>query len=162
MLSKGEAAAILSLINSHHGNAQWDDIQLEAFHSELRADMTQAEAREAVRRFYAADHEGRWCGSGDINAIVRRMRNEAKPSEAQIGRECETRRLTPEQAWAYRRQRMLGDSPSEASRSIRQGRSPLAIEATDTGQRHDPHRRRFTGTPSNLGSTPPAIIGGQA
>ncbi|MFQ7492966.1 MAG: hypothetical protein ACLRL4_04495 [Bifidobacterium bifidum] len=57
---------------------------------------------------------------------------------------------------------MLGDSPSEASRSIRQGRSPLAIEATDTGQRHDPHRRRFTGTPSNLGSTPPAIIGGQA
>ena len=93
---------------------------------------------------------------------MRRMRNEAKPSEAQIGRECETRRLTPEQAWAYRRQRMLGDSPSEASRSIRQGRSPLAIEATDTGQRHDPHRRRFTGTPSNLGSTPPAIIGGQA
>lgn len=162
MLSKGEAAAILSLINSHHGNAQWDDIQLEAFHSELRADMTQAEAREAVRRFYAADHEGRWCGSGDLNAIVRRMRNESKPSEAQIGCECETRRLTPEQAWAYRRQRMLGDSPSEASRSIRQGRSPLAIEATDTGQRHDPHRRRFTGTPSNLGSTPPAIIGGQA
>lgn len=43
-----------------------------------------------------------------------------------------------------------------------EGRSPLAIEATDTGQRHDPHRRRFTGTPSNLGSTPPAIIGGQA
>ena len=157
-----EAAALLSLRNSHHGNAQWDDLQLDAFRSELNPGISADEAREAMRRFYASDHDGRWCGSGDINAIVRRMRNEAKPSEAQIGRECETRRLTPEQAWAYRRQRMLGDSPSEASRSIRQGRSPLAIEATDTGQRHDPHRRRFTGTPSNLGSTPPAIIGGQA
>lgn len=166
MLSKGEAAALLSLRNSHHGNAQWDDLQLDAFRSELNPGISADEAREAMRRFYASDHDGRWCGSGDINAIVRRMRNEAKPSEAQIGRECETRRLTPEQAWAYRRQRMLGDSPSEASRSIRQGRSPLAIEATarghGTGQRHDPHRRRFTGTPSNLGSTPPAIIGGQA
>lgn len=162
MLSKGEAAALLSLRNSHHGNAQWDDLQLDAFRSELNPGISADEAREAMRRFYASDHDGRWCGSGDINAIVRRMRNEAKPSEAQLGRECETRRLTPEQAWAYRRQRMLGDSPSEASRSIRQGRSPLAIEATDTGQRHDPHRRRFTGTPSNLGSTPPAIIGGQA
>ena len=28
MLSKGEAAALLSLINAHHGNAQWDDVQL--------------------------------------------------------------------------------------------------------------------------------------
>ena len=34
MLSKGEAAALLSLINAHHGNAQWDDVQLDAFHSE--------------------------------------------------------------------------------------------------------------------------------
>ena len=38
MLSKGEAAALLSLINAHHGNAQWDDVQLDAFHSELRSD----------------------------------------------------------------------------------------------------------------------------
>ena len=104
MLSKGEAAALLSLRNSHHGNAQWDDLQLDAFRSELNPGISADEAREAMRRFYASDHDGRWCGSGDINAIVRRMRNEAKPSEAQIGRECETRRLTPEQAWAYRRQ----------------------------------------------------------
>ena len=32
MLSKGEAAALLSLINAHHGNTQWDDVQLDAFH----------------------------------------------------------------------------------------------------------------------------------
>ena len=89
MLSKGEAAALLSLINAHHGNAQWDDVQLDAFHSELRSDITAAEAREAVRRFYADNSTGRWCGSGDINGIVRKLRNDTKPSEAQIGRECE-------------------------------------------------------------------------
>lgn len=162
MLTLKESTLVLAQIRVHHGNAAITDLEARTFHEELRADMTLGEALEAVKRFYAGNDSGRWCGSGDVNAMVRRMRNEAKPSEAQIGRECETRRLTPEQAWAYRRQRMLGDSPSEASRSIRQGRSPLAIEATDTGQRHDPHRRRFTGTPSNLGSTPPAIIGGQA
>lgn len=90
MLSKGEAAALLSLINAHHGNAQWDDVQLDAFHSELRSDITAAEAREAVRRFYADNSTGRWCGSGDINGIVRKLRNGAKPSEAQIGRGVRT------------------------------------------------------------------------
>ncbi len=161
MLSKGEAAALLSLRNSHHGNAQWDDLQLDALRSELNPTINSDEAREALRRFYAAEHEGRWCGSGDINAIVRRMRGEAKPSEAQIGRECEARRLTPEQAWAYRRQRMLGDSPREATRSIRQGRNPLAIESEATGQR-DQSPRRHTGTPYGFDSTPmAAIIGGR-
>ena len=99
MLSKGEAAALLSLINAHHGNAQWDDVQLDAFHSELRSDITAAEAREAVRRFYADNSTGRWCGSGDINGIVRKLRNGAKPSEAQIGRECERLGLVEDQAW---------------------------------------------------------------
>ena len=73
MLSKGEAAALLSLINAHHGNAQWDDVQLDAFHSELRSDITAAEAREAVRRFYAVNSTGRWCGSGDINGCFASM-----------------------------------------------------------------------------------------
>lgn len=110
MLSKGEAAALLSLINAHHGNAQWDDVQLDAFHSELRSDITAVEAREAVRRFYADNSTGRWCGSGDINGIVRKLRNGAKPSEAQIGRECERLGLVEDQAWLYRRQRMMGRS----------------------------------------------------
>ena len=99
MLSRGEAAAVLSLINAHHGNAQWDDVQLEAFHSELRTDITAAEAQEAVRRFYAENDTGRWCGSGDINAIVRRLRVKAKPSEAEIARECDARGLEGDAAW---------------------------------------------------------------
>ena len=65
MLSKGEAAALLSLRNSHHGNAQWDDLQLDAFRSELNPGISADEAREAMRRFYASDHDGRWCGSGE-------------------------------------------------------------------------------------------------
>ena len=31
MLSKGEAAALLSLINAHHGNAQWMMFSLTLF-----------------------------------------------------------------------------------------------------------------------------------
>lgn len=135
MLSKGEAAAILSLINSHHGNAQWDDIQLEAFHSELRADMTQAEAREAVKRFYAANDSGRWCGSGDVNAMVRRMRNESKPSEAQIGRECERLGLSEDESWMYRRQRMLGNGPEQSQQTALTQRSTLGLPAAKPKKR---------------------------
>ena len=135
MLSKGEAAAILSLINSHHGNARWDDLQLEAFYAELRADMTQAEAREAVKRFYAANDSGRWCGSGDVNAIVRRMRNESKPSEAQIGRESERLGLDDDQSWMYRRQRMLGNGQAQARQQSLSTRNPLELAATKPRKR---------------------------
>lgn len=128
MLSRGEAAAVLSLINAHHGNAQWDDVQLEAFHSELRTDITAAEAQEAVRRFYAENDTGRWCGSGDINAIVRRLRGKAKPSEAEIARECDARGLEGDAAWLYRRQRMLGRQPEEAARITASSRNPLELE----------------------------------
>ena len=144
-LSKGEAAAVLSLINAHHGNAQWDDIQLDAFHSELRADMTAGEAREAVRRFYAGDAAGRWCGSGDVNAIVRGMRNERKPDEAQIGRECEERRLTGDQSWRYRRERMLGRPPEDAARIATTTADPLAVEAPPASRRQG---RGLTGMPA--------------
>ena len=158
MLSKGEAAAILSLINSHHGNAQWDDIQLEAFHSELRADMTQAEAREAVRRFYAADHEGRWCGSGDINAIVRRMRDEARPSEEQIGRECERLGLSEDESWMYRRQRMLGNGPEQSQQTALTGRNPFELPAAKPKKRSTVNR--FAGA-SRLGmASLGSILGG--
>lgn len=126
-LSRGEAAALLSLILSHHGNAQWDDVQLRAFHSELMPTLTVAEAQEAVRRFYAANGSGRWMGSGDVNMTVRRMRNERKPSEAQIAREAENARLNEDQAWLYRRQRMLGKTPSEAAKIALETRNPLEL-----------------------------------
>ena len=143
MLSKGEAAALLSLINAHHGNAQWDDVQLDAFYSELRSDITAVEAREAVRRFYADNSTGRWCGSGDVNAIVRRMRNESKPSEAQIARECEARGLSEDEAWMYRRQRMLGNGPEQAQQQALTMRNPLELPAAQPKSRST--ARRFAG-----------------
>lgn len=128
MLSKGEAAALLSLINAHHGNAQWDDVQLDAFYSELRSDITAIEAREAVKRFYADNDSGRWMGSGDVNAMIRQLRNKAKPSEAEIARECDARGLEGDAAWLYRRQRMLGRQPEEAARITASSRNPLELE----------------------------------
>ena len=158
MLSKGEAAAILSLINSHHGNARWDDLQLEAFYAELRADMTQAEAREAVKRFYAANDSGRWCGSGDVNAIVRRMRNESKPSEAQIAAECEARHLAEDAAWMYRRQRMLGNTPQQAQQQALTARNPFELPAAQPKKRST--ATHFAGA-SRLGAAPlGSILGG--
>ena len=154
MLSKGEAAALLSIVNGHHGNAQWTDIQLESFHSELMPSMTVGEAREAVRRFYAST-QGRWCGSGDINRIVKQMRAESKPSEAQIGREAEAAGLTGWDAWRYRRLRMLGNQPSKAAElarsqaPLRIGRNPEA-NPSDRGE-------------SSLGSMPlGGVIGGES
>ena len=126
MLSKGEAAALLSLINAHHGNAQWDDVQLDAFYSELRSDITAVEAREAVRRFYA-----------DINGIVRKLRNGAKPSEAQIGRECERLGLVEDQAWLYRRQRMMGRSSDESRRVALAARDPLRLPPAKPKRRRE-------------------------
>ena len=152
MLSKGEAAALLSIVNGHHGNAQWTDIQLESFHSELLPSMTVAEAREAVRRFYAST-QGRWCGSGDINRIVKQMRAESKPSEAQIGRETESAGLTGMDAWRYRRLRMLGNQPPKAAELAR-SQAPLRI-----GRK--PEVRPSDRGESSLGSMPlNGVIGG--
>lgn len=154
MLSRGEAAALLSLINAHHGNAQWDDIQLEAFHSELRTDITAAEAQEAVKRFYEENDTGRWCGSGDINAIVRRLRGKAKPSETQIARECDARGLEGDAAWMYRRQRMLGRQPEEAARITGSSRNPLELEPTKP-KRRTPVRHFLGAGDSGLGDVLP-------
>ena len=95
MLTLKESTLVLAKIRVHHGNAAITDLEARTFHEELRADMTLGEALEAVKRFYADNSTGCWCGSGDVNAIVRRMRNESKPSEAQIARECEARGAYP-------------------------------------------------------------------
>lgn len=115
MLTLKESTLVLAKIRVHHGNAAITDLEARTFHEELRADMTLGEALEAVKRFYAGNDSGRWCGSGDVNAMVRRMRNESKPSEAQIARECEARGLSADEAWMYRRQRMLGNGSEQRS-----------------------------------------------
>lgn len=138
MLNLQESTLVLAKIRVHHGNAPITDLEARTFHEELY-EMTLQEALEAVRRFYADNSTGRWCGSGDINAIVRKLRNGAKPSEAQIGLECERLGLVEDQAWLYRRQRMMGRSPDESRRVALAARDPLRLPPAK------PKRRREDG-----------------
>lgn len=133
MLSKAEAAALLSIINAHHGNVQWADIQLESFWSELSPSMTVVEAREAVRRFYASTPDG-WCKAGHINRIVKQMRAETKPSELQISREIErlTRDCSPLDVARYRRERLMGADEARAAQIARSD-APWPISAKPAG-----------------------------
>lgn len=127
MLTNAETALLCAKINAHHGNAALDPLVVQTMQEEIRPDATLRECCEAVRRWYAANTTGRWMRAGDINAEIRKMRNDNKPSEAQI--EAETRRLglTEYQAWDYRRQRMLGRQPDDA-RLIAVNSHPLFIE----------------------------------
>ena len=78
-----------------------------------------------------------------MNAMVRRMRNESKPSEAQIARECEARGLSEDEAWMYRRQRMLGNGPEQAQQQALPMRNPLELPAAQPKSRSTV--RRFAG-----------------
>lgn len=137
MLTLKESTLVLAKIRVHHGNAPITDLEARTFREELRSDLTLQEALEAVKRFYADNSTGRWCGSGDINGIVRKLRNGAKPSEAQIGRECERLGLVEDQAWLYRRQRMMGRSPDESRRVALTARDPLRLPSAKPKRRRE-------------------------
>lgn len=136
MLNLQESTLVLAKIRVHHGNAPITDLEARTFHEELY-EMTLQEALEAVRRFYADNSTGRWCGSGDINGIVRKLRNGAKPSEWQIGRECERLGLVEDQAWLYRRQRMMGRSSDESRRVALAARDPLRLPPAKPKRRRE-------------------------
>lgn len=136
MLNLQESTLVLAKIRVHHGNAPITDLEARTFHEELY-EMTLQEALEAVRRFYADNSTGRWCGSGDINGIVRKLRNGAKPSEAQIGLECERLGLVEDQAWLYRRQRMMGRSSDESRRVALTARDPLRLPPAKPKRRRE-------------------------
>lgn len=163
MLTLKESALVMAKINAHHGNAPLDQLSLTAFHEEIRADTTIGECMEAVRRFYAANPGDRWMKAGDLNRQIRAMRNETKPSEAQIARETERLDLDADAAWQYRRLRMLGRSPDEAARTALTGRNPLFLEPpSETDPAPTPKRRHFIGRrgPSPAGAAPLASIVG--
>lgn len=154
MLTLKESTLVLAKIRVHHGNAAITDLEARTFHEELRADMTLGEALEAVKRLYAGNDSGRWYGSGDVNAMVRRMRNESKPSEAQIARECEARGLSADEAWMYRRQRMLGNGPEQAQRQALTMRNPFELPAAQPKPRSTASRCAGASRPgmASLGS----------
>lgn len=135
MLKPKEAALVLAKINAHHGNMQLDRLSVQTFHEELRPDATLQECMEAVRRFYAQHAGDCWCRAGDVNAEIRRMRAESKPSEAQIEKEASELGVDSggaDAVWAYRRMRLKGMEPNRAARTALTTRSPLVHPAPGT------------------------------
>lgn len=126
MITLYEASNLLATIRAHHGDAQFGETDVRMFQAELMRSMTVAEARAAIVEYYSTARD-RWCGAGDINAIVRRHRDATRPSEAQIGREAEKLGLTAEQTWLYRRYRITGQSPSDARQRALTAVNPLAL-----------------------------------
>lgn len=140
-----EASNILSMIRAHHGDMQLTQTDVEIFASELLPSMTLMEARAAVIEYYSIGRT-RWCQAGDVNDIVRKHRATVRPSEAQIGRECERLGLNADQSWMYRRQRMLGRTPETAALKAREWHPQL--EAAPSKQKPRDTRKHFN---PNLG-----------
>lgn len=161
MLTLKESALVMAKINTHHGNAPLDQLSLAAFHEEIRTDTTLGECMEAVRRFYAANPGDRWMKAGDLNRQIRIMRNETKPSEAQIARETENLDLDEDAAWQYRRLRLLGRTTEQAAHTALTGRNPLFLEPpSDDDPVPTPKRRHFIAHrgPTPVTSTPLASV----
>lgn len=126
MVSLYEASNLLATIRAHHGDAQISETDVRMFLAELLPSLTVDEARRAIVEYYSTARD-RWCGAGDINAIVKARRAKLRPSEAQIGREAEERGLTEDQTWLYRRQRLSGVQPEEAASRALSARDPLQL-----------------------------------
>lgn len=157
MLKPKEAALVLAKINAHHGNMQLDRLSVQTFHEELRPDATLQECMEAVRRFYSQHASDCWCRAGDVNAEIRRMRAESKPSEAQIEKEMIDLGVDSggsDAVWAYRRMRLKGMEPNRAARTALTTRSPLFIQppAPNTQERRSRRpERAFAGDHDIIG-----------
>lgn len=151
MLKPKEAALVLAKINAHHGNMQLDRLSVQTFHEELRPDATLQECMEAVRRFYSQHAGDCWCRAGDVNAEIRRMCAESKPSEAQIEKEMIDLGVDSggsDAVWVYRRMRLKGMEPNRAARTALTTRSPLFIQppAPNTQERRSRRpERAFAG-----------------
>lgn len=155
MLSASEAGLVLAMIRRHHGDAQIDAAEIGQFQAELAyalPDLTVREASDAVTRFYATT-PGRWMGAADVAQIVRAERRKATPSEWQIGQECIRLGLNPDQAWEYRRQRLLRKPAGEAERAALTAGAPgssapvrtLASKPFVPDPSDPPERRGFIG-----------------
>lgn len=107
MISKGEAAMLLTAINSHHGNAQWDDLQLDSFYRELDPRNSIQDMRTAVIRFYSTQTD-KWMRAADINKLCRRMRVERTPSEYEIQQLAADHDVQADDYWAFRRRVIFG------------------------------------------------------
>lgn len=131
MITPKESALVLAKINAHHGNAQITQLQAQCFHEELRPYVTLQLAMDAVREFYASNETGRWMGSGDVNAYVKRALDAKLPSDADIAGMAAKAGLTAScDVWQFRRSLLKACGagiPLEQARAIavRQAATPI-------------------------------------
>ncbi|MCT6836472.1 MAG: hypothetical protein M3036_02305 [Bifidobacteriales bacterium] len=125
-LTLKESTLVLAKIRAHHGNAPITDLEARTFHEELRADATLADAMEAVKRFYAANDQGRWMLSGDVNTGIRAIRRTRIPENALIGELMDRAGIDSDHALTYRRRliKAIGEG-----RSLDQAHA-IAVEAS--------------------------------
>ncbi|QIG78197.1 hypothetical protein BIBE0010001c01_00011 [Bifidobacterium phage BigBern1] len=148
MMTLKESTLVLAKIRAHHGNAPITDLEARTFHEELREDATLPDALEAVKRFYAANDQGRWMLSGDVNAGIRTIRKARIPEQAEIGRLMDQAGIDSEHALAYRRQLIkaisLGQPVEQAHVLAVEAAHRQAIEAPKPAKPR-PKRYHFAG-----------------
>lgn len=107
MITKGEAAMLLTTINAHHGNAQWDDLQLDEFYRELDKRNSIQDMRTAVVRFYATKSD-KWMRAADINILCKKIRASRVPDENTIQQLAARHHVTADDYWEFKRRVIFG------------------------------------------------------
>lgn len=107
MITKGEAAMLLTTINAHHGNAQWDDLQLDEFYRELDKRNSIQDMRTAVVRFYATKSD-KWMRAADINILCKKIRASRVPDENTIQQLAAKHHVTADDYWEFKRRVVFG------------------------------------------------------
>lgn len=107
MITKGEAAMLLTTINAHHGNAQWDDLQLDEFYRELDKRNSIQDMRSAVVRFYATQPD-KWMRAADVNILCKRIRASRVPDENTIQQFAARYHVTADDYWEFKRRVIFG------------------------------------------------------
>ena len=102
-MNRTETAQLVTAIYAHH-HAQASEVDVNLFANELDPDMSITDAMEAVRRFYAENTTGRWRGSGDVNATVRRIIRKRIPDDATITSLIIKHDVPAERQWECMRQ----------------------------------------------------------
>lgn len=107
MITKGEAAMLLTTINAHHGNAQWDDLQLDEFYRELDKRNSIQDMRSAIVRFYASQPD-KWMRAADINILCKKIRASRVPDENTIQQLAARHHVTADDYWEFKRRVIFG------------------------------------------------------
>lgn len=98
-----DAALVYAKIMTHHGNAPFEDTDVQQFWRELDDAVNANDAWDAVEEFYGSHPGTDWMRSGDVNILTKRMRAKRVPENAEIERLMDRAGIDSDHATAYRR-----------------------------------------------------------